>query len=678
MKAIAKFWTNKLDLPGVEYGEEDQGKEYLGAYLQLDGQGLASLEGVPVDETVKMLSLSDNQITDMASIVPSLGQLNAFWIENNPICDSDAKEEDLTAFLEANYPNIQMFNRTFTRNAREWALQYCGNNENVEEITRLSLRGRGLERRGADLLLLCPAVTYIDLRDNHYANHEELLTVLSALPQLKIIYTDSLLERFIWQQIASFPALQRVNDWHVSKGQPTSVDRICSVIPRIAGHYRMATEDTLDETSVWYVMDEVGCAILHSDVPNVKVVPFVHQMESGETVAYSIMWPIAPIPTGSIVYRDFLNDAKEFRSERLSPLYRLPPKVYIGLFYTWLTQATVPPDVRCIAPPPLQSDQPSFRLWTDLGFFKDTLTDPRFILDDSDHPDILWSHGQIIVDGEWQMKITENQYINQFPYEGCIVMKSKLAQTVQRYGSCPAWFPRTYDLTKEVSAFLGDYYFREMQGEDNHWILKPVGMARGIDTFVTSNVDLAIQLMSTGPKVCQKYLETPLLLNGSKFDLRFIVMVQSFVPLRLFVYKRFWVRSANHPFSLAYEHDSDYETHYTVMNYSAHPLQTIMDTDFISSLQAEHQLDWASIQPRVYQAFKELFLLAAHAQPGLQFDRSRAIYGLDVMLDREARPYVLEVNFCPDCVRATKQFPSFANDVFACLFYGELNNIDQI
>lgn len=678
MKAIAKFWTNKLDLPGVEYGEEDQGKEYLGAYLQLDGQGLASLEEVPVEESVKMLSLSENQISDLASVVPALGQLYAFWIEDNPVCDSDQKEAELTAFLEANYPNIQMFNRSFTRNAKEWALLYCGNNESPEAITKLNLRGRGLERRGADILRLCPAVTSLDLRDNHYSNHEELLAVLASLPQLQILYIDSLFERFIWQQIDSFPALKRLNNWQVSKGRPKGIDRVCSIIPRIAGHYRMATEDTLDETSVWYVMDELGCAILHSDLPNVKVVPFVHQAEGGETVAYSILWPVAPITAGTIVYRDFLNETKDFRSERLSTLYRLPPKVYIGLFYTWLTQATVPPNVHCLAPPPLQASQPSFRIWTDLGFFRDTLTDPRFVFDDSDHPEILWSHGQIIVDGEWQMKLSEDQYINQFPYEGCIVMKSQLANTVQKHGSCPAWFPRTYDLTKEVSAFLGDYYFREMQGEDNHWIVKPVGMARGMDTWVTSNVDLVIQLMSTGPKVCQKYLETPLLLGGCKFDLRFIVMVQSFEPLRLFVYKRFWVRSANHPFSLVYDQDSDYETHFTVMNYSAHQLQTIMDTDFITRLQTEHNLDWATIQPSVYQSFKELFLLAGIAQPGLQFERSRALYGVDVMLDREGKPQVLEVNFCPDCTRATKQFPSFANDVFACLFYGELNNIDQL
>ena len=678
MKAIAKFWTNKLSLPGVDYGEDESEKEYLGVYLQLDGRNLATLADMPIDENVKMLSLSDNQFPDLTSIVPYLNQLTALWIEDNPVCDSDAKEEEIMTFLEANHANIQMFNRVFTRNASEWALLYCGNNENLEVITKLNLQGRGIERRGADILLRCPGVRSVDLRDNHYANHEELIGVLTMLPELKVLQVDSRLEKIIWQEIARFPALKLLNGWSVSKGQPRSLDRLCSVLPRIAGHYRVATENTLDESSVWYMMDEVGCAILHSDVPNVKVIPFVHQGDNGETTAYSLLWPVTDIPTDTIIYRDFLNGAKDFRSERLSTLYSLPRKVYIGLFYTWLTQSSAPPDIRYVTPPPLQSEKPSYRLWTDLGFFKETLTDPRFVLDDSDHPEIIWSLGQIIVEGQWQMTISEDQYINQFPYEGCIVMKSKLAHTVQKHGSCPAWYPRTYDLTCDVSAFLGDYYFRDIQGDDNHWIVKPIGMARGMDTYVTNNVDLIMQLMATGPKVCQKYLETPMLLGGNKFDLRFIVLVQSFVPLRLFVYKRFWVRSANHPFTLAYDKDADYETHFTVMNYSGHQLQTIMDTDFISRLQSEHNLDWATIQPRVYQAFKELFLLAGQAQPEIQHDQCRALYGLDVMLDEEAKPSVLEVNFCPDCTRATKQFPSFANDVFSCLFYGELNNIDQL
>ena len=44
---------------------------------------------------------------------------------------------------------------------------------------------------------------------------------------------------------------------------------------KLAHCYRLATTEKLDETSVWYIMDEFGSAIPHSDTPNFVVVPFL-------------------------------------------------------------------------------------------------------------------------------------------------------------------------------------------------------------------------------------------------------------------------------------------------------------------------------------------------------------------------------------------------------------------
>lgn len=43
-----------------------------------------------------------------------------------------------------------------------------------------------------------------------------------------------------------------------------------------------------DRMPVWYIMDEVGSAINHSDSPNFRVVPFMHLPEG---ITYSLMFP---------------------------------------------------------------------------------------------------------------------------------------------------------------------------------------------------------------------------------------------------------------------------------------------------------------------------------------------------------------------------------------------------
>jgi tubulin--tyrosine ligase-like protein 12 len=47
----------------------------------------------------------------------------------------------------------------------------------------------------------------------------------------------------------------------------------------------------MDEENVWYLMDEVGCAIRHSDAPNFAVHPFIYSPNNKldeQTITYSV------------------------------------------------------------------------------------------------------------------------------------------------------------------------------------------------------------------------------------------------------------------------------------------------------------------------------------------------------------------------------------------------------
>lgn len=104
---------------------------------------------------------------------------------------------------------------------------------------------------------------------------------------------------------------------------------------------------------------------------------------------------------------------------------------------------------------------------TDLDFFKRSLTDPRFEISEIDHADVLWNRGQLFVDGIKEYVFSNDLFINQFPFEGCLVMKNKLAKTIQLNAQVP-WHPLTFDLDRELPAVIGEYLRRKYAGDDNH------------------------------------------------------------------------------------------------------------------------------------------------------------------------------------------------------------------
>lgn len=173
-------------------------------------------------------------------------------------------------------------------------------------------------------------------------------------------------------------------------------------------------------------------------------------------------------------------------------------------------------------------------------------------------------------------------YINQFPFEASVVLKHNLAETVQSVLGNTPFLMRTYDLEKQLPEFVGEFNQRERKGKDNFWILKPPNMARSMDMVITNNLSVVIKNMETGPKIAQKYITRPVLRQGRKIDLRYILLVKSVNPLTMFLYKHFWIRSSNNPYTLDCRYLSTYETQFTVMNYGAvSDFKQIKYTDFI-------------------------------------------------------------------------------------------------
>lgn len=445
---------------------------------------------------------------------------------------------------------------------------------------------------------------------------------------------------------------------------------------------------------MWYIMDEVGSAINHSDEPNFRAVPFLHVPEG---TTYTLLFPIRDVLVGNQVTRDFVegqtSDSEKRRALLLPWLHssfqetafeQVEPDT--DYFLAGRINESLPKTINVIKP----DTRKIFKVFSEYGYVNDYLTDSAFeITDDEREADILWlvSHCKTYE----ELSVSRPRvFVNQFPYENVLTIKALLAivcrrKTTKLYDfdtleTYPTWLPTTYNLSTELVQFVAYFMRRANKGLDNHWICKPWNLARGMDTHITNDLNHILRLPCTGPKIAQKYVARPVLYNRSgigqvKFDVRYVVLLKSVKPLRAYAYRNFFLRFANLPFAL--NNLDVYEQHFTVMNYiEENPLYHMKCANFLIEWEIQYpDYPWKTrVEPKILSVFRQMFE-AANAQPppkGIcESPQSRAMYAADLILewrDSEIQPKLLEINFTPDCQRACEYYSEFYNDIFRCLF----------
>ncbi|XP_057750987.1 uncharacterized protein LOC130969331 [Arachis stenosperma] len=735
--------TEVLESEVREAKEKSDGKL---RWLELEGldindEMLLSLELPTRFPDLVALSLLGNKLNRVETIVQEVSkfkQLKGLWLNNNPVLEKG--DSELLDALLKELPELEIYNSTFTSNFGEWALGFCAgiyekdNPGNVDQastplqsVSTLDLSNRNIHSliNKAFTPNCLPSLSCLNIRGNPLEQNSigGLLDLLRTFPSLCSLEVDipGPLGGSAVEILESLPNISQLNGisaskiWETGKHVIDSVllprlpewtaddplaDRIVNAMWQYLMTYRLANEEKLDETSVWYVMDELGSALRHSDEPNFRVAPFLFMPDGtlASAVSFSILWPTQNVIKGDECTRDFLLGIGEDRqrSARLTAWFHTPENYFVQEYEKHNQKL----QSRSLTLPKVQSSETrsirhhngrALRVYTDIPHVEENLTHPDFVITkEPKDADIIWTSEQVDEEMKKATGITDHQYINQFPFEACLVMKHHLAETIQKAHGSPQWLQPTYNLETHLSQLIGDYHVRKRKGLDNLWILKPWNMARTIDTTVTDNLPSIIRLMETGPKICQKYIEEPALFQGKKFDLRYIVLVRSMNPLEIFLSDCFWVRIANNKYSLDRSSFFEYETHFTVMNYRGR-INFKNTKDFVREFEEEHQVKWSDIHTRVRNMILSVFESAAVVHPEMHSTKSRAIYGVDVMLDRYFQPKILEVTYCPDCTRACKydmeivvgdggvaKGCDFFNNVFRCLFLNEISQVSPL
>lgn len=138
-----------------------------------------------------------------------------------------------------------------------------------------------------------------------------------------------------------------------------------------------------------------------------------------------------------------------------------------------------------------------------------------------------------------------------------IARKNLLAKNLKKmekmFPSEYKFTPRTWILPHEFSelkAFVTQKKVVSM-------IVKPEASAQGRGIYITRKLD---DINPTDHCVVQRYMRSPYLIDGYKFDLRLYVLVMGCDPLKIFIYEEGMVRFATD------EWDQESGTNYTNLN----------------------------------------------------------------------------------------------------------------
>ncbi|CAH8518708.1 unnamed protein product [Schistosoma intercalatum] len=235
------------------------------------------------------------------------------------------------------------------------------------------------------------------------------------------------------------------------------------------------------------------------------------------------------------------------------------------------------------------------------------------------------------------------------------------------------FFPTTFELPMEYHMFIEE--FRKYPG--SIWIMKPIAKSQGKGIFLFRKLKDIEAWKRTGMKfeqqtvgdiqnrelpetyVVSRYITNPYLLCGRKFDLRVYVLVTSFNPLKVWVYRDGFARFSNTRFSL----DSIDDQYIHLTNIAVQ--KTAPDYD------AEKGCKWSIGRLRRhllsiygYKKVAELFhqvdiifigSLLSVQKIIINDKRCFELYGYDILLDDNLRPWLLEINACPSLTASSKE-----------------------
>lgn len=120
------------------------------------------------------------------------------------------------------------------------------------------------------------------------------------------------------------------------------------------------------------------------------------------------------------------------------------------------------------------------------------------------------------------------------------------------------------------------------------------------------------------------------------------------------------------------------ETHFIYNPLKQKMNQQFESKDLIAQFPKKFSSEWAPIQAKIHSLIKTVFALSLDSHPGLAENNACAVYGIDVILDAELEPTLMEVNFSPDLASLAETNEDFVQEILNCMYFGDQKNVTRV